>query len=291
VRIYVAIKACTDSARFLKALHERCWLAGFCWFMVGAGGQLLDRSIVDRTVGSPERLVFEGAPVLVPPLAQDTLARGPDVAEGDWLDTLAACTLVENAWQAELRNKAACALAGDCARAREDVITKQVDALAQRRGLSPHAARQAVVRQCKGILLPSIALPFDDDALAGKTVADVLADPAAFEGETLVDPLEGFEYGRCKAILMRRTDGTPWIHSSAHGRAVYENKLDVEAVCTALQAAARHEVVATLVRLILQSEIDDVEEAQLIADAAIATGEAVLCAPRAPNAAGTGHTR
>ena len=54
-----------DAERFLRTLHDRCWLAGFGWMMVGAGGQLLERSIVDRMVFAPERLVFEGAPVLV----------------------------------------------------------------------------------------------------------------------------------------------------------------------------------------------------------------------------------
>ena len=36
--------------------------------MVSASGALLERSIVDRMVGGPERLVFEGGPILVQPL-------------------------------------------------------------------------------------------------------------------------------------------------------------------------------------------------------------------------------
>jgi hypothetical protein len=75
-----------------------------------------------------------------------------------------------------------------------------------RDGITLSAARKIVTKQCSGILLPALVLPFDDDNLAGKTVADVLADPAAFEGETLADPLEGIEYGRCKAMVMRRED-------------------------------------------------------------------------------------
>ena len=39
---------------------------------------------------------------------------------------------------------------------------------------------------------------------------------------TLADPLEGVEYGRGKAKIMRRADGTVWIHSFAHGRTDYE---------------------------------------------------------------------
>jgi hypothetical protein len=50
----------------------------------------------------------------------------------------------------------------------------------------------------------------------------VLANPDRFVGETLADPLEGIEYGRCKAKIMRRADGSLWIHSFAHGRTVYE---------------------------------------------------------------------
>jgi hypothetical protein len=51
VHVYVLIKDGTDGERFLKVLHDRCWLAGFGWMMVGTAGQLLERSIVDRVVG------------------------------------------------------------------------------------------------------------------------------------------------------------------------------------------------------------------------------------------------
>jgi hypothetical protein len=54
-----------DIERTLKTLHDRSWLHGFGWMMVGAGGQLLNRSIVDKSVYAPERLVFEGPPVMV----------------------------------------------------------------------------------------------------------------------------------------------------------------------------------------------------------------------------------
>ena len=42
-------------------------------------------------VGAPERLVFEGAPVLEPPLGQDLAARAPEWSDGEALDTRAAC--------------------------------------------------------------------------------------------------------------------------------------------------------------------------------------------------------
>jgi hypothetical protein len=97
---YLEITDGADVERFLRALHDRCWLAGLGWMMAGAGGQLLERSIVDRMVGSPERLIFEGDPILVPPLAQDRESRRPMAVDGVPLDTLAACpplTIVETA--------------------------------------------------------------------------------------------------------------------------------------------------------------------------------------------------
>ena len=88
---FVVVKDGADVERFLKTLHDRLWLAGLGWHMVGAAGQLLERAIIDRVVGTPERLVFEGAPILEPPLIQDADSRKPIAVSGNALDTLAAC--------------------------------------------------------------------------------------------------------------------------------------------------------------------------------------------------------
>ena len=97
-------------------------------------------------------------------------------------------------------------------------------------------AHRTIANQCDGVLLPDLELPFDDQEFAGCTVADVLADPDRFVGATLADPLEGTDYGPCKAKIMRRADGTPWINSFAHGRTVYELKYDFRAASDAIRA-------------------------------------------------------
>jgi hypothetical protein len=58
---YVIARDGADAERFLTALHDRCWLHGLGWIKPGAAGQMLDRSIVDRSVAAPERLV-RGSP-------------------------------------------------------------------------------------------------------------------------------------------------------------------------------------------------------------------------------------
>jgi len=245
MHVYLLISDGADTERFLKALHARCWLAGLGWMMVGASGQLLERSIVDRVVGSPERLAFEGPPVLLPPLAQDKASRHPSAFEGEALDTIVDCpplTIIEIARLKELRAKERHRLVGESAKAREAFVDREGHRLADRTGMDLRRARKTIERQCEGVLLPDVELPFDDPELEGKTGADVLADPASFEGETLADPLEGVEYGRCKARIMRRADGSVWIHSFAHGRTTYELRLDYAAVRAVLERTPKDDL-------------------------------------------------
>lgn len=263
---YLQIADGTDSERFLKTLHLRCWLAGLGWFMVGAGGQLLDRSIVDRMVGTPERLVFEGPPVLDPPLAQDATSRQPVVHEGDVLDTTEACpplTIVEQSRLRELKARETQRLAPEAAKAREQFIAVQARNIAKRTGMDMRQARHIAERQTDGILLPDVVLPFDDPELAGSTVADVLADPARFEGETLADPLEGVGYGIGKAKIMRQSEGTPWINSFAHGRTVYKLRYGFTAVKAILEKEPKDGIAQLFINYALQADLTPVEVEEL----------------------------
>ena len=117
------------------------------------------------------------------------------------------------------------------------------------------AQRMAEARH-QGILLPPLELVFDDPEIGTVTVGEVLRDPERFVGETLADPLEGLDYGRCKAMVMRRDDGALWIHSFAHGRTAYELKLDAPAVEAALRAADKTAVVDELERLVLEAHLE-----------------------------------
>jgi hypothetical protein len=162
VHVYVTVRDGIHIERFLKTLHARCWLKGFGWMLVGAGGQLLERSIVDRMVGAPERLVFEGAPILDPPLRQDKESRRPIAVEDDALDTLAACpplSVVEESKLRELKAKWSYRLAGEQAKARATFVSQQAKRLAERKGISAQAGARALARWCEGVLLPDVVLP------------------------------------------------------------------------------------------------------------------------------------
>src|SRR3977135_4453311 len=93
-------------------------------------------------------------------------------------------------------------------------------------------ALRLVQARHRGVLLPYVDLDFDHLGIV--PVAEVLADPNRFIGETLADPLEGADYGRCKAKVMRAEDGGLFIHSFAHGRAFYLLRHDARSAKAAI---------------------------------------------------------
>jgi hypothetical protein len=265
---YIIGKNGRDAVRFLKVMHDRCWLAGYGWYILGRSGQLLERSIIDRMVGSPERLNFEGPPQLERPLVQHPPAREPKVMDGDVLDTVQACpplTTLEKTRLTEIKAKAKQPLINVAAKARAAFVHSQAEELANRKGISHQAATETIAQMGKGVLRPDIVLEFDDSELAGTTVADVLADPEKYADETLADPLERAEYGLCKAMIMVRDDGIPWIHSFAHGRTAYELKYDCAAIRAALNKAPQDEVINTLIKLMHNADMSRAEEETLVA--------------------------
>jgi hypothetical protein len=264
---FVAVTDGADIERALHAAHDRCWLAGLGWLMVGESGQLLERSITDRMVGTPERLVFEGPPVLTPPVAQSRELRRPQIHEGAIIDTVTAIpplTVTEQARLGELKARWKVALAAEAAQARAAYVASRAGELARRAGITAQAAAHVIARQCEGVLLPAVVLPFDDSEFAGCTVGDVLADAARFAGATLAGPVEGVGYGRNCAKIMIAEDGTPWIHSFAHGRAIYHLRYDARALRKRLEQVSDADVLGAMIRLDAQAEIDEAELEDLI---------------------------
>jgi hypothetical protein len=253
--VYVIVLDGVDIERALRALHDRCWLEDLAWLEVGRAGQLLDRSIIDRMVYGPERFSFEGPPQLEAPLIQDLNARRPRVHEGGPLDTRAAIPSlnpIEQERLKQLKAAAAAALKPAQAKAHAEFLTEQTKRLAAL-GVPPEQAKTAVERLTAGVLLPAMDLPFDDPQLAGKTVGDVLADPDAYIGETLADPVEGVAYGTGKAMVLARADGTLIIHSYAHGRTIYRLRYDADALRDVLARCADNDVIPMFVRLARRS--------------------------------------
>jgi hypothetical protein len=228
LHIYILIADGADAQRLLYNLHDRLWLAGFGWHVIGNAGQLLERSPIDRTVAAPEGLKFEGPPVIEPPLGQDAEKRRPVAHEGEAIDSLTVAPPL-NAYDQtrikELKDTSEKELKNDAAIVRRKYDNTHAEEISKNCGLPIETARRLVAQCRMGSLYPYQVLDFDD--LGTKTVADVLADPESYIDCTLADPLEGIGYGRCKAMVMRGDDGTLFIHSFAHGRSIYRLRYDL----------------------------------------------------------------
>jgi hypothetical protein len=260
LHVYLHARDGADIARFLKAAFERMWLAGFGWITVSACGALLERSIIDASVGSPERLVFEGAPTLGAGLKQDAAMRTAVANEGISLDTLEACPDLSIAEQAQLRFLIDTAKAGKAAEAeavREAWIEAHAKEIAQRTQKPLEIVKAELRHSFAGYLFPDFTLHFDD--LGAKTVRDVLVEPESYQGTTLADPHEPKR--RNHAIVLRGTDGRLRIRSLAHGGLTYQlahDRASLEALqATTPEALAR----AFFAALPYAASLDDLDEA------------------------------
>ena len=147
---YVLVLDGSDIERFLKTLHERCWLAGFGWFLINKAGGLLERSIIDRCMAPPEHLFFEGPPIVKKPLRQDAEIRRPIAYEGDVLDTRVACpdlTLAEQETVAALKAKAREAIQPEADKVRAAYVDERADEMVKRTGMSKADAVKAIESQ------------------------------------------------------------------------------------------------------------------------------------------------
>ena len=268
MHIYVLVEDGADIPRALAALSDRLWLNGCGWLHVGAAGQILTRSIVDASVGSPERLVFEGAPIVEPPLAQNLDARRAIATPGIAVDTrrvlpplsASECGQLEQIRGAERRRIDSEVIA---IRAAADLKLSQE--IAHREGIPIEVARRQVKARHEEVLMPGMTLVMDDEGLGDVTVAKVLKNPDAFIGETLADPLEGPSYGPGKAMVMadRNTDGV-FIHSFAHGGARHRLCYDRSLLEEVLRAADPEHVSDIFIAKEAQSHIEPDDEAALV---------------------------
>jgi hypothetical protein len=259
-----------DIDRALRTLHDMCWLHGLGWYLIGASGQMLERSVVDSTVRFGERLSFEGAPEVVPPLTQDTAARAPVAHEGCAIDTKIVIPVLTDYERGRIRgeaestdrnwNRAPRRSGGSRLEVAEDICN--------RTGMPQVAAMRIVTARHDRVLLPHIMLDFDHSEPA--SVEDVLTQPDEFIGETLADPLEGAGYGRGKAIVLRSKIEPQRIviNSFAHGHAFYRLCHDARTVGAAVAKADSRHVVDVLCAMAGQAEIEPDEMVGLIAAAA-----------------------
>jgi hypothetical protein len=139
--IYVLANYAHAIPETLKRIHDMLWLAGLGWYVVGAAGQMLERSLVDTAVGSPERLVFEGPVILAEPLIQSPRpALAIDGRAIDITNAVLPWGPVDDAAVRTAKQTARVALREECEIARARWSTSRIQNLVEK-GMSETEAR------------------------------------------------------------------------------------------------------------------------------------------------------
>ena len=198
-------------------LTDRLWLSGHGFIALSANGSLLERSCIDSAVFSPERLDFVGKPITQGVGLEFT---APEIiyTEGAMLDisTLAALTDDELAQVATLKAEAKEAIKPSAEKKTAEWKDNKISVMVAAGSTPEKATRiidQTLSHGCQDLYADFI-LEFTTGAIL---VSGVLANPKAFNGRALADPIEGSAYGRTTAKFYYN-DGKPVINSLAHGQ-------------------------------------------------------------------------
>lgn len=227
--IYIMVADGTDIDRVLKVVVDRLILAGFGGLRLSAAGSLLKRSLVDAAVGSPERLVFEGQPVVEAPLGQHP--RSATWVDGPILDTRVALPNLSSAERNELKDflgNQRRELKPNAELKQETHIQKRASEIAAKSGKPVEKITEALKHWGMQKLPPVTELHFDDPDLGVKNVGDVLRDPHLYRDATLADPIDGPEMGPCRAKLYVNKNGIVLINTQTHGGGIFECVYDRE---------------------------------------------------------------
>jgi hypothetical protein len=247
-RVYIFVESGADIPRAAKVLLGRAWLEGFGTIKISKSGHLLQRcALFDVSVYQPNRIDFCADPICHPPLES---RRPPPTFYGD--ETLLLDTVVvlpdlsddelreyQTLVQSELQRREP-----EAERVKNEWANEQVgEAIA--RGMEPDTARKVFNQAVSGgILGPEFQLINSEGESV--TVAEILADPAAYDQHRFRDPLEP-DYRDDERIAVAFTVGIkPRIYSHAHGGRNY--RLTGKPLSAKLSGGDRHEVLMKIAR-------------------------------------------
>jgi len=221
IHVYIVLNS-NDLDALKDYLEVKLWNAGLGYIALAKNGARLKRTIVDLSVLSQERLIYEAAPILGKGLAREprkwTTKDGP------------ALTLDFTITEAE---RVACKLEMDSAMDEADVVKQsdetyakyrqaKVAALVELKGITSYEAEALVSnhsideREAQSLTLT------DNDVveIQGKQmlISELLAGGEEFNGTSMPDPIEGSAYGTTTAKFYYNEGRNPCIHSFAHGK-------------------------------------------------------------------------
>lgn len=222
-RVYIAIKDQSDIKRAGDVLTERLWLNGHGHIEVSKSGQMLERTLADKSLFNPTHLDYIAGSQCHEPLEQRRPA--PDVNEGYALDTARALPDLSDADEAQLKaikTKARELVRGEALLKLDQYTDERARVNLKQQGVELptseqlQAAKENVKRAVDGGLLTGeqiITLESGESV----TVGELLLNPALYHGQLTLDPIEPDYNGGRVVGRIYLYNGRPNIHSYAHG--------------------------------------------------------------------------
>lgn len=223
--IYLFPQDVSDVQRYLKVLWQRLILAGYGRIELSRSGAMLPRTLVDRSVGSPERLDFVAGAVCKDGLEQRL--PEPYLHEGGLIDTrsLSELTKAENRRLEAILNDLREQAKPFQASIQETYLKQETGKLAEVKKIDLDVARGVVQTRQKHILPDNDVLYFAQNNGEPVSVSEVLQAKEMYDGKSLADPLEpDYDNGSLTKAKFYWNDGNPKIHSYAHGSITYTFK-------------------------------------------------------------------
>ena len=209
--VFVWVKDQTQSKQLLQLMHDRFWEAGYGFYKISKSGSLLERSLIDMAVDGAERLVFEAAPILRPPLERKIIPT--QVFEGSVLGSI---KLPDSDKVKELKKQARAILKPASAKQTKRYTDDQCKRIVARTSIPKSVARKVIRQRLKGFELS------ENDILEiarseYSKVSDFLDQTNVSRG--LPCPIEGSDYGLSTAYFYPSDSYRPYprIISFAHG--------------------------------------------------------------------------
>ena len=210
--LFVRLEEAQSTPDALQALHARCWDSGYGYHMISKSGQLLDRSIIDTSVGSPERLIFTSEPIL-----GDGVCRSAPPAFTQTGSAL-TCPIPPHSFtwrrnrdidRQEMQPKAQ--------RVRDQYLEAQSADYAKSHGVSIAKARDVITSRIEAQLLQDtdiLELPNGQTTRIGTLLDNIC------KGQVIAcaDPFEGRAYNpTAAAVIWNASHRSPVLISHAHG--------------------------------------------------------------------------
>jgi hypothetical protein len=242
--LYLFPKNAADVPRFLKVLGKRLVLAGYGRIEISRAGSLLERTLADLLVGSPERLDFVAGAVCDKGLEQRR--PEPEQHQGSLLDTakLPDLTAEEEADYQKIIQQLKEKAQPTQEHVKAAYVEQEAEKLASSSGgtISLEQARETVRARQSHVLADADLLHFSHQK-EPVSVAHALDNGPEFNGKSCADPLEPEYNGgsRSTAKFYWNEGRRPLVRSHAHGGILYafrrfsaEEPVDFEAAAAEL---------------------------------------------------------